>query len=52
MPIGIAITLASATMRIVPQIADLMPPGLPRKRPVGSVVKKSPLQAPMPSLTR
>ncbi len=43
--------LASATISIVPRIAERIPPGSPRKRPVGSVVKNDLLQAPSPSLT-
>jgi hypothetical protein len=39
-------------MRTVPMIADLMPPGGPRMRPVGSVVKKSQLIAPSPLESR
>ena len=50
MPSGTAIAVASATISIVPRIALLMPPGSPRKLPVGSVVKKSMLQAPSPFL--
>ena len=54
-PIGTAITEASATISIVPRIALLMPPMLePPKNvlPVGSVVKKLVLQAPRPLRSR
>ena len=55
MPIGIAITEASATISIVPRIALLTPPMsecLKNVLPVGSVVKKSLLHAPSPFLSR
>ncbi len=52
MPIGTEITVAIATITIEPTIALLMPPGSPRKLPVGSVVKKSTFQAGRPLDTR
>ena len=48
MPTGMAITLARTTISIVPRMALLIPPGSPRKLPVGSVVKKLQLRAPSP----
>ena len=39
-PIGIEISVASATISSEPRMALRMPPGLPKKLPVGSVVKK------------
>ena len=55
MPIGIAISEASATISIVPRIALLMPPMLELLKnvlPVGSVVKKLALHEPRPLLSR
>ena len=55
MPIGIAITEASATISIVPRIALSMPPieeSLKNVLPVGSVVKKLQLQEHRPLLSR
>ena len=51
-PKGTAMALAMATISIVPRMAERIPPGLPRKRPVGSVVKKSTLKAPRPFFSR
>ena len=54
-PIGIAIAEARATISIVPRIALLIPPMLELLKnvlPVGSVVKKLPLQEPRPLLSR
>ena len=55
MPIGIAITDASATISIVPRIALLIPPMLELLKnvlPVGSVVKKLTLHEPNPLRSR
>ena len=41
-PIGIEISVASPTISSVPRIALRIPPGLPKKLPLGSVVKKPP----------
>ena len=53
MPIGTAIAVASATISIVPEDRALdRRPGSPRKLPVGSVVKKSLLQASVALMNR
>ena len=52
MPIGTAISVARATISSEPTMALRTPPGFPKKLPVGSVVKKLPLQAPRPFLSR
>ncbi len=39
---------ATATISNVPKIALRIPPGLPKKFPLGSVVKKEPLNEPRP----